>query len=445
VKQISYNRLWIKLLFPLLLCCIAITALISVVTYFESKITTERYVKQQAIEFSESFLMATEVNSSRASIIRTTNSLGTYKGIKELFIIEERSERIIASSKNRYVGATLAQLPLVYRSTSIERVRNEGGKIFTKIDADHYLFAYRAKIISEDKRRTSSIVILMLLSSDGISSFLDEFRNSVMFYSALAFIGALLFFYLVLKLTLLNRINNIVEFIEKDSTSDEPRFCPAGSDDELGVLVNAYNKSLLSDHEHTKKLISANEDLAKLSYIDSLTGVSNRRNFDRILNDEWSRTGRHQQPITLMMIDVDHFKQFNDRYGHQAGDNCLKAVAATLMQQLKRPGDLLSRYGGEEFSIILPNTAESWDVVAESCRTAIEKLAIDLPQNESAVHVTVSIGAAYAVPQADRSPNELLELADQALYKAKQNGRNQVVLSEGSFIGTENDLLKIRQ
>lgn len=436
MKPPSYNRLSFKLLIPLLLCGIAIIALISIVTYLKSEITSEKHVKQQAIEFSESFLMATEVNSSRSSIIRTTNSLGTYKGIKELFIIEAQSERIIASNKNRHVGAKLAALPARYRTTGLEQVLREGGKVFTRADGDNYVFAYRAKILSEDKKRTSSIVILMLLTSEGISGFLEEFRNTVMFYSALAFVGALLIFYLILKLTLLKRIQKIVNAIEEGSAGEEPRLCPVDSEDELGILVMAYNESLLSDHEHTKALIAANETLARLSHFDSLTGVSNRRNFDRVLNDEWRRGCRHQQPMTLLMIDVDHFKQFNDRHGHLAGDNCLKAIAATLTQQLKRPGDLLSRYGGEEFSIILPNTAEGWNVVAESCRASIEKLAIDVGPDNPAAQVTISIGVAYTVPQADGSPNALLKRADQALYKAKQNGRNQFVLLDAVVTGS---------
>ncbi len=435
MKLPSFSRLSFKLLIPLLLCCIAIIALISIVIYVESQITSEKHVKQQAIEFSESFLMATEVNSSRASIIRTTNSLGTYRGIKELFIIEEKSEDIIASNRNRYVGTSLADLPPLYHDVGLGQVLSQGGKIFIKTGGDDYVFAYRVKILSEDKKHKNSIVILMLLTSEGISKFLNDFRNIVMLFSALALVGTVLIFYLFLKLTLLKRIEKIVNVIENGNVDEELRLCSVDSNDELGVLVMAYNTSLLSDHEHKKELIAANENLAKLSYFDSLTGVSNRRNFDRVLNDEWRRGSRNQQPLTLLMIDVDNFKKFNDRFGHLTGDNCLKAVATTLNQQLKRPGDLLSRYGGEEFSIILPNTAEGGNVVAEYCRKAIEKLVIDRGPNHPPTHVTISIGVAHTIPHSDESLNVLVERADQALYKAKQNGKNQVVLFGGLVTG----------
>lgn len=427
MKPTHHKRLSFKLLIPLLLGGIVIIALMSIVTYIESEVTSEKHVRQQATEYSESFFMATEVNGNRASIIRTVNSLGTYKGIGELFIIEQQIGKVIASNKNKYVGDGLADLPSLYRDTGFDQVLREADEIFTKVDGDKYVFAKRARILSEDRRSSYPIVILMLLTSEGISGFFNEFRNTIMSFSALVFVSALIIFYVVLKLTLLNRIEKIVKVIEEDNDHDGPRLCPVNSKDELGILVMAYNNSLLSDHEHKKELIAANEILVNLSHVDALTSVSNRRNFDRVLNDEWKRAARHQRPMTLLMIDVDHFKQFNDCHGHLAGDDCLKAVAATLKQQLKRPGDLLSRYGGEEFSIILPNAADDSSVVAESCRSAIEQLAIDVGADNAVVHVTISIGAAYAVPQAGGSPDSLLQLADQALYQAKQKGRNQVV------------------
>ena len=428
MKPSLYNRLSFKLLIPLSLCGIAIIVLMSIVTYIESETTREAYVNQLASELSESFLIAIEVNSSRSSIIRTTNSLGTFKGIVELFIIEQESEQIIAASKNRYTGSAISELPVRYRDTGLEKVLREGGKTFGRADAGEFVFAYRAKILSEDKKSKIFIVILMLLTSDGISGFLEEFRNTMLVLSALAFGAAILMFYFIIKLTLLSRIAKIIEVIEQGSSDNEPRLCPVDSEDELDILVMAYNNSLRSDHEHTMELIAANERMVNLSHVDSLTGVSNRRNFDRVLADEWKRAERQQQPITLMMIDVDHFKQFNDMHGHVAGDHCLKVVAETLKLQLKRPGDLLSRYGGEEFAVILPNTDERWNIVAESCRKATENLALDVKPGNPAVHVTISIGAAYTVPRFDESPRGLLERADRALYKAKENGRNQVAL-----------------
>ena len=170
MKPPSLNSLSFKLLIPLVLCGTAILGLISLATYLKSETTRETHVKQQAIQFSESFLMATEVNSSRSSIIRTTNSLGTYKGIKELFIIDAQSERIIASNQNKYADAPIAKLAALYRSTGWEQVLRDGGNSFSRIDGDNYVYAYRAKILSEDKKHTISIVILILLTSEETNS-----------------------------------------------------------------------------------------------------------------------------------------------------------------------------------------------------------------------------------------------------------------------------------
>ena len=256
-----HNNLSVKLLLPMLLCGIAIIALISAVTYYESEITRVKHVQQQATEFSESFLMAIEVNSSLASIVRTTNSLGTYQGIEEIFVVGAEDERIIASNKNRYVGVAFAELPDRYARVGIERVFREGGRIFSAADDGRYVFAYRARILSQDKARTLPIVIVMLLNSEGISTFLKEFRDAVMVSSALAFVAALVLLYLFVKRVLLKRIATIVEVIESPDEGDEPRLCPIGADDELGRLVAAYNASLVSDYEHATELVAANRKL----------------------------------------------------------------------------------------------------------------------------------------------------------------------------------------
>ena len=427
-----YHSLTFKLLVPLMFCGVVVIALISGVTYYESEVTRVKHVEQQAMEFSESFLIATEVNSSPASIIRTTNSLGTYRGIEALFVIDGRDHHIMASNKNKYVGDGISDLPAIYHG-ALKPVLRDGGKFFAHADGGKYLFAYQSRILSADRKRTTPIIILMLLNSAGISAFLAEFRDSVMIFSALAFIGTLVLIYLLVGRILLKRIATIVRVIESSPDSVESRLCPEGAPDELGLLVKAYNQSLLSDHEHTKALVAANEELARQSRIDALTGLSNRGHFDEVLNDEWKRCVRHRHPMTLLMLDVDHFKAFNDRYGHPAGDSCLKTVATTLKRQLKRPGDLVARYGGEEFAIVLPYTADAGSVVGECCRKAIEKLTIDMGSENPPGHVTISVGVAIALPErTDQSPDRLLALADKALYQAKQNGRNQVLLLDST-------------
>jgi diguanylate cyclase (GGDEF)-like protein len=178
----------------------------------------------------------------------------------------------------------------------------------------------------------------------------------------------------------------------------------------------------------TRKLDEANRELTRLSAADGLTGIANRRCFDEALSREWRRAARSGTSISLLVADVDHFKQFNDGYGHQVGDECLKAVARALECQLRRPTDLVARYGGEEFAAILPETdADGAARVAEAMRAAVASLAITHRFSTTAAMVTISVGVASMQPgRADDSGFVgLLQAADRALYRAKHAGRNR--------------------
>jgi diguanylate cyclase (GGDEF)-like protein len=182
----------------------------------------------------------------------------------------------------------------------------------------------------------------------------------------------------------------------------------------------------------TRKLDEANRELTRLSAVDGLTGISNRRRFDETLAREWKRAARCRGEVSVLAADVDFFKQFNDAYGHQVGDECLKAVARTLDGQLRRPTDLVARYGGEEFFVVLPETgAEGALQVAEGLRQAVAALAITHRYSAAAPHVTISVGAASraAVPGQDSGFVGLLKAADEALYSAKRLGRNRVAVA----------------
>lgn len=174
-------------------------------------------------------------------------------------------------------------------------------------------------------------------------------------------------------------------------------------------------------------LEESNLRLQYLNAIDGLTQIANRRSLDMTLSTEWQRAYRKNEPLGLVMIDVDHFKLFNDTYGHQAGDECLRGVADTLKGFARRPGDLVARYGGEEFVLILTNaTTEQAAAVAERVRDKIVELAIP-HQHSSHGNVTASFGVASIVPSStQQGPEALLLAADQALYHAKDNGRNRV-------------------
>ncbi|MEO6273820.1 MAG: diguanylate cyclase [Rhodoferax sp.] len=176
------------------------------------------------------------------------------------------------------------------------------------------------------------------------------------------------------------------------------------------------------------ELQQANAQLAQLSITDGLTGVGNRRYFDQCLQSEWARSARQQQPLALLMIDIDHFKRYNDHYGHQGGDACLREVAQILSTCLCRPGELLMRYGGEEFAILLLDTdAVGASVVAQRCLDRIRTAA--LPHVASLVSdcVSFSIGVASTIPFQNTEPEDLVAQADAALYQAKHQGRARYV------------------
>jgi diguanylate cyclase (GGDEF)-like protein/PAS domain S-box-containing protein len=175
------------------------------------------------------------------------------------------------------------------------------------------------------------------------------------------------------------------------------------------------------------------DKLASLARSDGLTGLANRRQFDERLREEWARARRDGTPLSLLLIDVDHFKKYNDHYGHQAGDRCLHWVAKVLAEAARRPADLAARYGGEEFVLVLPNTdAAGCGEVGELIRAGLRSLGLVHALNDPSRQLTISLGGATIWPGAAPASIEcssLIEAADQALYAAKQNGRDRLVMS----------------
>ena len=169
------------------------------------------------------------------------------------------------------------------------------------------------------------------------------------------------------------------------------------------------------------------DQLSRSARIDGLTQVNNRREFERTIETEWRRAQRSRRDLNLIMIDVDHFKLFNDLYGHLAGDGCLRSVAQTIKKALQRAQDMVCRYGGEEFVVVLPDTdLDGAILIAERIRIAIEELTISHEKSSAHNIITISLGVASANPAENGSPRELIEQADKALYAAKDRGRNQV-------------------
>ncbi len=186
----------------------------------------------------------------------------------------------------------------------------------------------------------------------------------------------------------------------------------------------------LQQAELYEQLQIVNQELKQLAIEDGLTGLSNRRHFDRVLYQEWNRSRREGTALSLFLLDIDYFKQYNDTYGHLAGDFCLQQVAQVLQNVIQRTTNLVARYGGEEFAIILPNTNISSSVhLAEKICQQVEALQIPHLNSEVNQYVTISIGVASLIPCEHLTPQTLVHSADQALYQAKKNGRNCLVIA----------------
>jgi diguanylate cyclase (GGDEF)-like protein/PAS domain S-box-containing protein len=222
---------------------------------------------------------------------------------------------------------------------------------------------------------------------------------------------------------------------ENDGTSTPMMITAAtflGLDGEVdGIVENFKDISLRKQTEEA--LRAANEELRRQAERDGLTRVANRRRFDAVLAQEWARMAREGSALSLIMADIDYFKRFNDTYGHQAGDDCLCAVARAIEGSAKRPADLVARYGGEEFAVILPGThAAGARRVAEFIQVAVTALAIPHAGSEIGPVVTISLGVACRRPAQGVPSAELLAAADRALYRSKEGGRNRITVAEGA-------------
>ena len=214
--------------------------------------------------------------------------------------------------------------------------------------------------------------------------------------------------------------------------------CSTVADPKSGVVTDII--FTMRDISEKKAL---QEQLAAEARTDGLTGVANRRAFDEVLDREWRRAMRDGSSLSLLILDVDHFKAFNDANGHQVGDDCLRTVAQTIATSVQRAGDLVARYGGEEFAVILAGTERHEAVaVAQRICTAVRGLRLPHPSSPDGPNLTISVGAATAMATAGgtlKMPEGLLQAADLALYKAKSNGRNRV---ESSLVLSSRNGLK---
>lgn len=184
----------------------------------------------------------------------------------------------------------------------------------------------------------------------------------------------------------------------------------------------------ISERKHTEQqLIRLQKELEELSYKDGLTGIANRRMFDATLEQEWNDARRRCQPLALILLDIDNFKEYNDHFGHLQGDDCLRTVARILSRAATRPRDFVGRFGGEEFALILPESdARAARTVAERCRQLLTEQALPHPAALATPTVTLSLGVSSLVPGEQDCPLAFIESVDRLLYRAKQSGRNRI-------------------
>ena len=210
---------------------------------------------------------------------------------------------------------------------------------------------------------------------------------------------------------------------------DETRALEAGAVD---FISKPFNVAVVRARVRSQLTIKRQADaMRELSMTDGLTGVANRRSFNDTVDAEWRRCARAAMPLSVIMIDIDHFKLYNDQYGHQAGDTCLQEVSAAMKRCATRPQDLLARYGGEEFILLLPQEGlEGTEVVARRILEEVRKLAIAHAASPTAEHVTISLGlASTSSPDDSTDASALIRAADANLYRAKQTGRDRYCIS----------------
>lgn len=241
---------------------------------------------------------------------------------------------------------------------------------------------------------------------------------------------------LVAVLVLLPLAASVLVLLRRDRTLRQARAALARStahvqatDQALKALARERDQLARAQHMASAE----HEKLARQSATDGLTGITNRRHFDEILAQEWLRAARAGASLSLLIVDIDHFKRFNDHYGHVAGDECLRRVAQLLRTCVRRAGEVVARYGGEEFVILLPGAGLAQaEERARRCLRGIAELALPHAASPTAGHVTFSIGIAQAVPDASRPPTSLVNAADAAMYRAKTAGRARHAVADQS-------------
>ncbi len=310
----------------------------------------------------------------------------------------------------------------------LEQIEEAGGDFFVDREEPHFMHVYGLYYgLNNEPVFVVAIKIARTVMQEGWNSI-----KVVLIISAVASVVILVATLFGLIVFITRPISVLSSYVANlDRVSDYKSSLDLNSSDEIKELANSFDKMVRKISLRKVELEYDNRALKKLAEIDSLTQLANRRVFDQTIAREWSRIERAPAPLSLILCDVDYFKLYNDTYGHAAGDETLRNVASLLKMNVRRAADLVARYGGEEFAILLPGTPLGSAVaIAEKIRSSVEGFCIEHTASKKYGRITMSFGVAAVVSISNASIEQLMDIADKALYQAKQDGRNKVVASE---------------
>jgi methyl-accepting chemotaxis protein len=342
------------------------------------------------------------------------------------------------STSNPAVAPRIDRFSTMFHDSIDDVLQTISGDIFSvKFAADPTQFIGKTTV-AIDRGYAQSQELLLPVLDELLAKRIEQLQHQY-FESAILAGPAFLILFIYLAtgayLAVMSSIKSLREGADRVADGDLVTPISLQTKDELQHVAISFNhmseqlaRRIKEAQQHSTELEELNTMLESLSATDGLTGISNRRRFDEVLAVEWKRSARLKQPITLGMLDVDWFKKYNDQYGHQLGDECLRRIAKAMADSIGRSGDVVARYGGEEFAFIALNCeGKHAQSIANNIVAAVEILLLPHRMSEFG-HVTVSIGVASIIPKAGDVPDRLLKAADDALYEAKELGRNRVVI-----------------
>lgn len=426
--QAFHSQLRLQLLIPILLLFVAIGGSGVFIIHELEK----RDIRQQIIRRAElaahSIQFSAETSSSVSQIQRYVAAAGAEDGITFAVVIAGSPPHVVATTELALQGvpanllaarigsAILATRTQVHFFEDEHLLRYIEPLLITNVIADNQPLGKGALIIEIDTANANEATATIAL------------RLSLLLSGALTIVGVTL--WLLISRLVLRPQNRLLEATERRGRG-ELSLAVVSGDNELARLAQAFNEMLTRNDEQAAHLKKLNSRLADMAHTDSLTGIANRRRFDEFLVAEVKRSRRHARWLSVLMCDVDFFKQYNDHYGHQSGDIALIGLA-NLLALSSRDDDLAARIGGEEFAIVMPETtAPQARIFAERLRKLLAKRHIDHAHSSVSDALTLSIGVYSTVPTVGTSPANILAQADAALYWVKENGRDQVRVIEG--------------